>query len=79
MSNNALHHRLNDIRTDMNHRFDAQDKRLDRITRNDVRTRHHRTATSDRRHTLSLAQACPTDLRNRRTQPEPQAEQTANV
>ncbi len=25
-SNNAIHHRLNDIRTDMNQRFDAQDK-----------------------------------------------------
>jgi exonuclease VII large subunit len=28
-SNNAIHHRLNDIRTDVNQRFDAQDKRLD--------------------------------------------------
>ena len=28
-SNNAIHHRLNDIRADMNQRFDAQDKRLD--------------------------------------------------
>lgn len=27
-SNNAIHHRLNDIRTDMNQRFDAQDKRI---------------------------------------------------
>ena len=28
-SNNAIHHRLNDIRTDVNQRFDAQDKRFD--------------------------------------------------
>ena len=28
-SNSAIHHRLNDIRTDVNQRFDAQDKRLD--------------------------------------------------
>ena len=28
-SNNAIHHRLNDIRTDMNQRFDAQNKRID--------------------------------------------------
>ncbi len=28
-SNNAIHHRLNDIRTDMNQRFDAVNQRFD--------------------------------------------------